>query len=157
MFDVLSFAFMALLAILASVMLFLEEKLIRAAVALTLVFFSSSLVFVIIGQTFIALVQLLVFVGGLSTYLTVAVATEKKGARLNDLPIFAALSTVVSLGLLSMAPYLPSSQPGPGLFVASAIAAFSGEYAYLYLIVVLLFTATIGSVLVIRKFKRLIT
>ena len=158
MLDTLAFATMALVAILASIAIFIEEKLLRAAAFLTIVFFVSSLIFILLNQVFIALVQLLVFVGGLSTYLIVAVATEKKGARLNNLRLFATLSTIVSLGFLSIVGYLPAAQAaGPSLFSASAIAAFSSDYAYFYIIAVLLFTATMGSVLVIKKFKKLIT
>ena len=80
--DIYVFIALAALAVIASIFIFLQKRLIHAVLFLAIVFVSSSIIFLLLGQTLIAVLQMLIFVGGLSTYLIVAVATEEKGANL---------------------------------------------------------------------------
>ena len=156
--DIYVFIALAALAVIASIFIFLQKRLIHAVLFLAIVFVSSSIIFLLLGQTLIAVLQMLIFVGGLSTYLIVAVATEEKGANLISIKWLLALSIVLSIGLsASILVHVPSQNaPSPSGFLGAASRAFSNSYAMLYMILVLLFSVSISGVLVLRKFTRLL-
>ena len=152
-FDVTAFILAA-----ASVMLFVQRKILYAVLMLVIAFAASACIFVLLNQVLAAFLQLFVFVGGLSTYLVVAVSPEQKAANLSKMSYFAAgaiiITSALSLMVLRMPQvYLASNQN----LVSAAASAFSGTYAFLlYLIIILLFSSTIGTVLLIRKQIRLV-
>lgn len=156
--DAYVFFALAALAVIASIFIFLQKKLIHAVLSLAIAFVFSALIFFLLGQTLIAVLQMLVFVGGLSTYLIVAVATEEKGANLISMRWLLALSVLLSIGLsLSIAVHVPlQSASSPAGFLGAASSAFANSYAMLYMILILLFSVSISGVLILRKFTRLL-
>ena len=156
--DIYVFIALAALAVIAAISIFLQKRLIHAVLSLAFAFVSSSLIFFLLGQTLIAILQMLVFVGGLSTYLIVAVATEEKGPNLISIKWLLALSIVLSIGLgASMLVHVPSQNvSSPAVFLGAASHAFSNSYAMLYMILVLLFSVSISGVLILRKFTKLL-
>lgn len=146
------------LTLISALILFLSRRLLHAVLALTFVFLGSALIFLYLGQTFAALLQLFIFVGGLSTYLIVAVASEESKSSLK-LPTFILLVIIVVGGLsaLLINSGLNSTPPAsPNDFVASAGAALSTYYPFLFALLILLFSAVMGSILILRKFVKLI-
>lgn len=157
MLDVYVFYAVAVLTILSAMAMFAQRKLIHAVAAITAAFVGSALVFFLLGQTLIGILQLLIFVGGLSTYLIVAVATEEKNTKMIRLPVFAVVTVVMLIGLSSIAIYLPQSAQDNGpSFLTQAFSAFKSDFLILYMLVILLFSVTIAGTLVIKKFARLI-
>jgi len=133
---------------------FLERKLIRAVIYLAFAAISSALVLLYLGQAFIAMLQLLVFVGGLSTYLIVAVAIEEKGKKTLSNLSFVAFAVISALVLLQLTAFSANQSASPADFVSSAQQAFGSYYALFYICVVLLFASAMGSVLVLKRFAR---
>lgn len=147
----------AALTITSSILVFVQKRLVHAVIALSVVFFGSALVFFLIGQTLVALLQLIVFVGGFSTYLIVAVATEEKGARPVRFPVFVVLSVLLFAGIVFALQGIPSQQLGAGNnFLAAATSALASGYAVLYIMAAMLFAAAIGGVMIIRRFTKLL-
>jgi len=158
MLDIYAFFLIAAITIISSIFVFIEKKLIHAVAALSLAFMGSALLFFLLGQTFIALLQLIVFVGGLSTYLIVAVAAEEKSAMIIRLPVFFILAIALSAGLgLVLLGYVSATatNTAPG-FLDSATMALQGSYVLFYIMAVLLFGVSISGVLIIRKFAKLV-
>lgn len=133
---------------------FLERKLIRAVIYLAFAAISSALIFLYLGQAFIAMLQILVFVGGLSTYLIVAVATEEKSRKMPSNLSFAVFAVVSALILFQLTYSSASPSTSPADFVSSAQQAFSSYYALFYICVLLLFASALGSVLVLKRFTK---
>lgn len=156
MIDLYVFYGVAALTLVASLAVFAQKKLVHAVIALATAFLGSSLVFFLIGQTLVALLQLIVFVGGFSTYLIVAVATEEKSAKLMRFPVFIVLSILLFAGLVFTLQPLPQQSNQAGNFLGAAAQAFTSGYPVLYIIATLLFAATIGGVLIIKKITKLI-
>lgn len=158
MLETLAFVIIAAITLISSILIFIEKKLIHAVVALSLAFTGSALLFFMLGQTLIALLQLIVFVGGFSTYLIVAVATEEKTVKLISLREFLTLALIFSVGSgFFLLNYLPSSNNNvEASFLATASSAFTTSYSVFYVILVLLFAVSISGVLIIRKFTRLL-
>lgn len=147
---------LAAVTVLSGAALFLQRKLLRSVVLLAMAAAGSALIFLYLGQVLIALLQLLVFVGGLSTYLIVAVATEEKKVNMRSAWAFVLASVVIAAGLLAAVSTLNTTQQASNSFSASAESAIQGYYAVFFSAVFLLFAAAIGSVAVIKKFSRLV-
>ena len=158
MLDTYAFAIVAAIILISAVFILIEKKLVHAVMVLSLVFLGSALLFFLLGQTLMALLQLLVFVGGLSTYLVVAVATEEKSAKLISLRRFLVLALVLFVGTgVLLLNYLPSGNNNVSAdFLGAASSAFQNSYAMFYAMLVLLFAVSISSVLIIKKFTRLL-
>ncbi len=157
MLELIAFVIALAFTLAAAIAIFLEKSMLRAVVALALAMTGSAVLMFGIGESMIALLQLLIFVGGLSTYLLVAIAPEKR--RPTGRAWFIGLAVVLALSLAAEAYYASGyvmAVPGTGAIQSYAGYAFQSYYAVLYVIAFALFTTAIGSVLVIRKFTRLI-
>jgi NADH-quinone oxidoreductase subunit J len=158
MLDIYAFYAIAAITLVSATLIFVERRLVYAVAALAVTFLGSALLFFLFGQTMMALLQLIVFVGGLSTYLIVAVSAEEKGAALIRLPLFLAVAAVAAAGLgFMLLTYLPSN--GVNLstnFLAAASVALQNSYALFYVMATLLFAVAISGVLVIKKFTKLV-
>ncbi len=157
MFDLQIYVAAAVFTVASGILLFAFRKVLYAVLALSSAFLGSALIFLYLNQVIVALLQLLVFVGGLSTYLIVAVAAETKGTRLLRKYRFSIFFVFLAAALSSMMLYVGSGYSGSGnSFTASALSAFQEYYGLLFAAVLLLFATTIGGLLVIKKFSRVI-
>lgn len=158
MLDTYAFWIVAALIVIPAIFIFIEKKLIHAVIALSIAFAGSALLFFLIGQTLIGLLQLIVFVGGFSTYLIVAVATEERTAKLISFNRLAVLALLLFIGIGSMLiEYMPSSSLNLSTsFLGEASLAFQASYGIFYAMLLLLFSASIGGALIIRKFAKLV-
>jgi NADH:ubiquinone oxidoreductase subunit 6 (subunit J) len=157
--DVYAFIAISAVTVATALYVFLAKKIMHAVAALASVFTGSAVVFLILGQTLVALLQMLVFVGGLSTYLVVAVASEERKAMLIRLPYFAAAMVLILITLLMLMGSAPTGAVGEdhgASFLSSASSAFQSQYAVFYIIAALLFGTVISGVFVIKKFSRLL-
>ena len=138
----------------AALAVFFQRSLMRAVAALALSFVGSAVVFYIVGQGLLALLQLLVFVGGLSTYLIVAVSSEHRefGNRIS----LVALAVIFAAGLSIMLPGIQNLQQGSTSVSGYIVTAFSEYWPMLFIMALALFGAAMASVLVIRRFVRLV-
>lgn len=142
----------------SGIALFLSKRLLHAVLSLTFAFMGSALVFIYLGQSFIALLQLFVFVGGLSTYLVVAVAADQTKSNTETLK-FVILLVAIALGLsaiLGSNASLFNQTSSSHSFTEAAIPAFNTYYPILFMLALLLFGTVIGSIIIIRRFVRLV-
>jgi hypothetical protein len=151
MADFVMLAFLAVVTLLPAAMVFLSKRLLNAVIFLALSAIGSALVLVYVSQTFAALIQLLVFVGSLSTYLIVAVASEEKDMKMLS-PVKFIASAVAITAVLSYIVYVPTeTQPVGASFTEAAAVAFLTYPELVFVAVFLQFAATIGSILIIKK------
>ncbi|MDE1861060.1 MAG: hypothetical protein KGH72_05100 [Candidatus Micrarchaeota archaeon] len=153
------FAGIAILTVGSALMLFMLKKLIHAVVCITLAFIGAALMMLFLGQSLFALLLMLVFIGGISTYLVVAVATEEKKAVMINQKLFIGAVTVFTLTMaISILPQVAAPQTLPAQTgMADLLSQFiQGQYLILYLLVLLLFSTVIGGILVMRKFAKLL-
>ena len=149
-------ALLASLTVLAGLALFLQKKLLHSVVFLALAAVGSSLIFLYLGQVLVALLQLFIFVGGLSTYLIVAVATEEKQVKMRSAAAFVIISAIMSAGLFAAVWNTATVGLAGNDFSTVAQGAISSYYAFIFAAVFLLFAAALGSVIIIKKFTRLV-
>ncbi len=156
MLGEIAFYAVSVFTIAVALLVFAARSLLRAVVALTLVFFGSSLVMLLLGQSFFAMLQLLIFIGGLSTYLLVAVGSEARKIGRVNLKFFAAMLVAAIAFLYALLAYIPEgSFRGISMlgYVPEAIAQY---YMVMYVIVVLVFSVAIASILLIRRISKLV-
>ena len=153
--DILSIL-LASITVLAGLALFLQKRLLHSVVFMALAAAGSALIFLYLGQVLVVLLQLLVFVGGLSTYLIVAIATEEKQVKMRNAVAFVVISVVISAGLLAAVSDTTAGTPAGNDFSTVAQAGIASYYALIFVAVFLLFAAALGSVIVIKRFSKLV-
>ncbi|MHB1830636.1 MAG: NADH-quinone oxidoreductase subunit J family protein [Candidatus Micrarchaeaceae archaeon] len=158
MLDLYAFYAVSAITVVSSILIFVEKRLVYAVAALATAFLGSALLFFLLGQTIMALLQLIVFVGGLSTYLIVAVSTEEKDAKLIFLPAFLAIAAITAAGLgYTLLGYIqPIGTNAASSFLGAAAIAMQGSYALFYIMATLLAAVAISGVMIINKFIKLV-
>ncbi|MGC8587171.1 MAG: hypothetical protein ACP5K9_02695 [Candidatus Micrarchaeia archaeon] len=150
------FAAIAVLSLVFSMLVFAAKKLLHAVLALTSVFALSAALFALLGQELVALLQLFIFVGGLSLYLMVTIAAEYRGSEYTRLSYIPIIAIVVAAAMLLPMAGIFYVQQQSNSFLSAASAGFSNYYAILYFIATMLFAVGIGSILVLKRLVRLV-
>lgn len=136
--------------------LFIQRKLMHSVIFLALAATASAFIFLYLGQVLVAMLQLLIFVGGLSTYLIVAIATEERHVKMSNAAAFFAVSLVIAVGLFYSVFNLQEGAHAGNSFSTVAQGAMSQYYALLFAAIFLVFAVSIGSVVVIKRFAKLV-
>ncbi|MGC8676307.1 MAG: NADH-quinone oxidoreductase subunit J [Candidatus Micrarchaeia archaeon] len=149
----------AALVFAASAGVFFTKSLLRAVVLFALVATGSAILFALAGQSLAGVLQLVVFVGGISTYFVLSFSSDEK--RTQEFGVGGAAARIIAIAIIgaAVAGALLLAEPGaqaPAIqnsFATYASAALSSYYPVLYLIVLLLFAVALGSVLVMRALR----
>ena len=104
MYEILLLAIVAIIAVLelaAIAFIFISKSLLHSVISLTLAFVANSALFLAMQQPFLAIIQLFIFVGGISTYAIVGVASASFSKfphtnRLAFIAVFIILLAVIS-------------------------------------------------------------
>ena len=147
-------ALLAVITIAPGIMIFFSRRILHSVLFLAAAAAGSSLIFLYLSQTLAALLQLLIFVGGLSTYLIVAVATEERKVMKADLVKFLSAALLIAVAFSYIVYGTPGTQMNGNSFSYSAEAAFSGYSAFLFAVAFLLFAAAIGSIVMIKRLSK---
>ncbi len=158
MLSLLIFILLVMVGLFAAMEIFIEKDLFKAALGLAFVFLSSSGLILLLSQPLIALFQLLILVGGLSTYLIVAVASERHADFAHTNMLVLGVSFVLFGGVLLYAVVLhPYPSFASGASVGQSISlSITQYYPLIYAMVFLLFSVAIGSVLLIRRVVKIV-
>jgi len=154
--EIAVFWVIAVLAVSFSLLVFAARRLLHAVLALTFVFALSAMLFLLIGQELIALLQLFIFVGGLALYLMVTIAAEYRSEEHTHLAYVPIIAIVVAAAMILPMVGILYMQQQSNSFLSAAGTDFSNYYAMLYFIATLLFAVGIGSILVLKRFVRLV-
>jgi NADH:ubiquinone oxidoreductase subunit 6 (subunit J) len=147
------FAAIALLEVLSAAMVLIFRNMLHVVLAISALFMLNSAVFMMLGQPLLALLQLFIMIGGVSTYLFVGVASEGYSKfRGTNYKLFAVSYLVIfvlfslklgQIGLLTSQQNVVSGQ-----LIAQSIGSNIGM---LYLTVIMLFGVGLGSIIVMGK------
>ncbi len=146
---------MALLESAAAVSIYLLKGVLHSTLALSAVFVLNSFAFLMLQQPLLAVIQLFIVIGGIATYLIVGTAAGQRTTfRHVRLPAFAAMFVLLSI-VLDYSIYGTSFSSLPtNTFSAAGIAAMFSSIGLLYIIVLMLFSVSIGSILLLKRFKK---
>ncbi len=149
------FAAVAVLELAAAASVYLFRSVLHATLALAMLFLLNSIAFLVLGQPLLAIVQAFVVIGGIATYLIVATAAQQKtGFRHVRLSAFTAMLILLSIALdYSVYNTEFSNLPRNSFSTGGVLAMFSG-ISLLYLIVLMLFSVSMGSIMIFKMFKK---
>ncbi len=150
------FAAFAVIELLLAAYVFVAKSLLHAIVSLAIVFVFTSLLYLILSQPLLAVVQLLVLVGGISTYLLVGTASESfshfRHTNFALMVILAiAIFAIIAYPVLkSVNAYSPSSSAVS--FTLSGQSQFLQEdMPIFYIAALLLFGLALGAIALYKK------
>ncbi|MDE1761976.1 MAG: hypothetical protein KGH78_02155 [Candidatus Micrarchaeota archaeon] len=135
-----------------------QRELFKAAIGLAFVFIAVSGFVLLMGQPLLALFQLFILVGGLSTYLIVAVASEAR-TQFNHVDwrmfvgVFVVLAIVLTYAVSVNTPHVLGSG---GETSQELISSISNYYALMAAVAFAVFAIGIGSILLIKRVVALV-
>ncbi|MGC8699529.1 MAG: hypothetical protein ACP5RK_00800 [Candidatus Micrarchaeia archaeon] len=150
--ELTMFFAVALFTLGSAFLIYVSKSIMRSAISLALTFFGASLALLFANQSILALLQLLILVGGLSTYMIIAFSFEKGSKRNASLAYFSVLAIVVTLSfILMLLPIGESGTPVHNGFLMSFESLEESSPYILYIIAFLPFAGAIGSILLIKR------
>jgi len=137
-------------------LIYFSKSLLHSSILLALSFIGGSMLILLESQSILALLQLLIFVGGLSTYFIITISDEKIKSTKKNLLFFSILSIIISASLLIIFSLAKINESGilENGFVQSFISLESTYYYFLYAVAFAPFAGAIGSILIIRRFMK---
>jgi NADH:ubiquinone oxidoreductase subunit 6 (subunit J) len=147
------FIILAMLEILSAILMYVFKDILHTVLALSALFIFNSAMFLILNQPFLALLQLFIMVGGVSTYIFVGVGSggysKFKNTNYKILAgVYVAIFLVFSIGLINVNPILSEQNSLTPSIIAQSLGQNVG---LLYLIGLVLFGAGFGSIMLMRK------
>jgi NADH-quinone oxidoreductase subunit J len=149
------FAAVSAVAVLSALLVFFFKDILHAASALAALFFLNSVLFAMLGQPLLAIIQLFVMIGGISTFLFVGVASYTlssfKHTRMYVLVIlwlvvFAAMAYPLLKGQTT-----PTSQEQNYLGAGAAAGSLGTSMSLFYVLSVLLFAIALSSIILLKR------
>ena len=152
--DIVIFAILSTLGILFSLLVFEFRDMLHAAVSLALLFLVNSLFFLLLGQPLLAIVQLFIMVGGITTFLFVGVASAQLGKFTRSKRLWFGILWIIIFAVLlyplnAMQFYQPQSQASFGII--NITNSLENSHIFFYMILALMFAVSLGAIVLLRK------
>ncbi len=140
----------SIVAVLAAYSVFVFKDIMHVIVALALFLVMVSVFFLFLGQPLLAVLQLLIMVGGVATYFLLGSATAKASELpRTNLPILLMLSVLIFIPFASLIfQAYPASYPTYTQFTGSGV---SYSQPLFYLMVITLFSISLVASLLFKK------
>jgi NADH:ubiquinone oxidoreductase subunit 6 (subunit J) len=158
------FIVLSLLTLGAAAMVVSARNLFRSALWLILTFFGIAAIFVLLNAEFLAVVQVLIYIGAISTLIIFAIMLtrdmmDSNAQRFNEqwglVAGFSVLLFVILLALLTRVRWPAAVEPAPPDAIARLGTAFVGPYVVPFEVAsVLLVVAMIGAIIIARERER---
>ena len=155
------FVVLSLVTLGAAVLVVTSRSLFRSALWLILAFFGIAAIFILLNAEFLAVVQVLVYIGAISTLIIFAIMLSRNVMNLNEQRFnhqwgvvagFATLLFVIFLALVTRVRWPVSAEPVPPDAIARLGEAFVGPYVVPFEVAsVLLVVAMIGAIIIARE------
>ncbi|MEM3227845.1 MAG: NADH-quinone oxidoreductase subunit J [Candidatus Micrarchaeaceae archaeon] len=152
------FLLIAAVELALSVYIFRARELLHAIVLLALLFVMTSMLYLVLSQPLLATVQLLILVGGVSTYLLVGTASESFSKfRHTNIALMLALAIVTFAVIFypvasnATSPYYASDSNATVFTLQQQAQFVKGDMAIFYIGSLLLFGIGIGAIALYKK------
>ena len=136
--------------------IFALKDLLHIGIMLAAIFLLNSLMFLILGQPLMAIIQLFILIGGITTYFVIGVASTSysKFPHTNAAKL-AAVSIILFAAIAYPMHALQFSQGSPGAVTGSGISNSISAYLPLfYMLAIMLFAAAFGSIILFKRIGR---
>lgn len=160
MFDIV-FWILAIVTVVAALAVILLKDVFRAALALILLFLTIAGIYITLNADFLAVVQILVYVGAISILIIVAIMLTRDVTHGNPAGKFRVPAIVVGVLLLGVLIFTVVNttwgvSPTPPLeptasFLGERLFGLGGYLLPVQIVAVLLLTAILGSIVLLRE------
>jgi NADH-quinone oxidoreductase subunit J len=153
MIDLALFLIVSVMGLVVSFLVFAVKDILHAALMLSAVFFVNSLFFFMLDQPLLAVVQLFIMIGGITTFLFVGVASVQYSKfKHTEVAGLAVLWTIVFVILVLPLNYVQITPFQSNLFGPDSIALSLGTSSMLfYLMLFTMFGVALGAILLLKK------
>ncbi len=143
----------AILDFIAIFSIFVFKDIFHSGIALAFAFLFNSIAFVVVGQPLLAIIQLFILIGGISTYLILGVASYGlSNFRHSNRLLLAILSVVIFIAMSYPLIGTTIVSARQNYFTGTAIPGGIVPYvAIYYLAAFMVFTTSIGSLLLLKR------
>ncbi|MDE1871638.1 MAG: hypothetical protein KGI06_05375 [Candidatus Micrarchaeota archaeon] len=150
------FVIIALLEIISAILVFVFKNILHIVLALSSLFIFNSAMFFVLGQPLLALLQVFIMVGGISTYIFIGVAagsySKFRGTNYAVLAIvYVAIFALFSVKVMQSGIYANAQNTLTSVEVSQSLLQNSG---LLYFLAIMLFGTGFGSILLMKKLGR---
>ena len=157
----IAFWILAVVGIVAALTVVLLRNVFRAALALMLCFLTVAGIYVTLSADFLAVVQVLIYIGGISVLIILAIMLTRElqqGSPTNKLRIPAFIVAILFLGVMSFAlintPWSVSTAPPLEPTTAALAGKLLGEGGFILPVEIaatLLLAAILGAIVLVRE------
>ena len=157
----IAFWVLAVIMVLAALSVVLLRNVFRAALSLILCFLTVAGIFITLSADFLAVVQILIYVGGISILIILAIMLTREvqqGSPSNKLRIPAFIVAIVFLGVVGFAmlntPWQVSATPPLAPTTAALAGKLLGQGGYILPVEIaacLLLAAIVGAIVLVRE------
>ncbi len=142
-------------ALVAALSVFRAREMSHAMVGFLFVSVSTAALLALLGLPLLALLQLFIMVGGVSTYLFVGVSSESLSRfKHTSFPVLFIIAICLAVVPVYKVLAMPTGPAQAGVLSQSAMAAgISGNVVLFYMLGVLLFGIGLASIVMMRSFK----
>jgi NADH:ubiquinone oxidoreductase subunit 6 (subunit J) len=156
MLAILVLGVSVIVAVVAALSVFRAKEMSHAMVGFLFVSVSTAALLALLGLPLLALLQLFIMVGGVSTYLFVGVSSENLSRfRHTSFPVLFILAICLAVVPVYKVLAAGTASPVTGALGSATIAAgISGNLALFYMLGVLLFGIGIASIVMMRSFRK---
>lgn len=147
------FIIFALLEVLSAALVLVFRNILHIVLALSFLFIFNSVMFLMLGQPFLALIQLFIMVGGISTYIFVGVGSTSysKFKNVNKVAFVIAYLAIFALFVYKLYGIGVSSKGENIVSGAMISGSLSSGIGLLYMFAVMLFGVGFGSILLMKR------
>lgn len=147
------FIILALLEILSAILMYVFKDILHTVLALSFLFILNSAMFLVMNQPFLALLQLFIMVGGVSTYIFVGVGSvgysKFKNTNYNILVVvYIVIFLLFSAKMVQTGPIIAEQNPLTNQLLSQSIG---NNVGLLYIMGIMLFGVGLGSIMLMRK------
>ncbi|MCL4411655.1 NADH-quinone oxidoreductase subunit J [Candidatus Marsarchaeota archaeon] len=147
------FLLISVIEFVAIALIVMSRDLLHSSLALAVLFFLNSVMFLLLEQPLLAVIQLFILIGGISTYMIIGVASSSFSMFRHGRPavmvlLAAVLFAVMAYPLSGMS--FQSTQSNVAT-VAGAGAEVSQYIGIFYLLTFMTFAVALGSILLFKK------
>jgi NADH:ubiquinone oxidoreductase subunit 6 (subunit J) len=147
------FLIVALLEIFSAILVFVFRNILHTVLVLSFLFILNSAVFLILSEPLLALLQLFIMVGGVSTYIFVGVSSPSYSKfKSTDYRAFVVIYLLIfilfSARITQANPIVAEQNRVSAQMISQSLASNAG---FLYILAIMLFGTGLGSIILIRK------
>ena len=154
MFNIIASFLIGILDVFLIIAMFKSKDMMHSALFLAIVFFINAVTFLVLNQQLLAVIQLMIMVGGIATYIFVSVAPVKKPAlNSTNVPALALLAIFIFIVVaypLVQKGYITNSAVNYSFDVTSMLDYITINVGIFYVIAVMLFTAALGAIIIMK-------